>query len=298
MNYYDEVLIIREEHSCIDEIIDFIRNSIKNDKYIIVYVDLGAIHGVKKDTFHEIFIFGYNNKNSTFQTSIVSNEGNKWIESSIPYSRFKDAYTLFYEYISENKEQFYQKYGDYNYAITSLKLKHEYYAGEFDMHHFYSDMCAYYWGGEYERKYLDENGTIITSKIFKNTSVYLGFLEYLNKFIAGDDEPCMGYVERAKFFKKMHEVKLMLKDKLLLIHQRCFAISDDVFLKLESLISQLNQNVMRAIKYEYTGDIKIVNTIRDTMYELYKLDREILYILLGDIKTNGDIKWFYKLSKE
>lgn len=110
-----------------NSIIDYIKNSLNHNYYVILDCNISKISLVNSSDFriHEILIYGYDDIEKVFLSPLLSNATGKPEICKIPYDRLQASYSDIRAYYTNNPDtEFWRTYSWY-YAITKLKIRNQ-----------------------------------------------------------------------------------------------------------------------------------------------------------------------------
>ncbi|EPR07708.1 hypothetical protein [Ruminiclostridium papyrosolvens] len=251
-------------------IIDFIKSSLNLGYYVMTYTDEFFIpHRVsymKKHFRHEIMIYGYNLDNSLFHV-IGYNDTGTYYPSCVSFSEFENS---FLNSIKKTNDIILMKAKD----NTSYRPSYE-----FDMENVKNLLFDYIFSKNTSFN-LRTIGT--PNNLVYGISVYDQLIKYYENILKNDsEEEC-----DIRHFHLLYEHKKTMVSRLEYFVEKKYIDTKNnfinIFYKLENEALN-NRNIL--IKYNITKNKNKINTVIESLHEMYKEEKKTIEDLLTGISS-------------
>lgn len=281
LSYFSEILGM-EEKSLFDissnEIIDFIIREIDKGNYLIIDANYNKLLGRNSSSFwfHETLIYGYDTDTQELITPLLSNQSFK--ETRISFQTFKDSYEDILDFYTQNKELLFDR-RIYFFPITILRPKHNY-TNANACYDFVTKLRYELTGMMYTEQQYPSSGSSEETYTYCTGLSCLPYLANIMKNLLRPLDETQNMPERyCKTCLKLYENQNML------LH--CMKWSANEYAKgykpLEELIKEyenccntMYNNVLLFYKYLLNQDNRIIETIINSLNQIYNREKALL----------------------
>ncbi len=258
-----------------DKIIDEIKNAIDDDFYYLVYTR------TNNQDSHEVFIYGYDDEECTFNSFGLRDNGH-FGPVKISYDRLRDGYNNEIGFFKEHPEDYYRR-RDFGFGYVMCRMKPNYryisknYAAEY-----FEKISREAYGGITYINYTDNEGQSGKQNIF-----YTG-IDCLLKIIdktrkcSQREEGFFGYYYegglRRNIFK-LSEHRALIYDSMKW-YEQIWKVNDAAIITLQerygALSKEMAKTSMLFLKYQETGDLKIMKRIIERLEIQHEQEKPVL----------------------
>jgi hypothetical protein len=249
-------------------IIEFIKDSIKLGYYVTTYTDEFFIperDSYKKHHFrHELMIYGFDLNKKTFKV-IGYNDTSTYATSNVSFSEFENGYL---NSIDKKNDLILLKAKDsesYNFSYT------------FDIGNVRNLLCDYLYSKNSSAR-LRSIGN--PNNFIYGISIYQHLIKYYQVIIQNNEKEC-----------DIRHLHLLFEHKKTMVSRLDYLIENnylsnknnfmDIFSELQIIILNRRNSL---IKYNITNNKDLISITIDSLYKIYKMEKEVVEDLLEAIK--------------
>lgn len=274
--YYSDILDIEEidiYSVAPNKIAERIKHELNNDFYYVVFLR-------NEEGFsHEIFIYGYDDSNHSFNTVAIGENGH-FCETLISYETVIEQYCNNYEYLKLNPDQYYCK-SNFGYVMYRMKPNTKYIRKNYAVEYF--DKLYYeVYGTRTDLCYSDDYNQYLTPcSFYTGVTCLIRVNEKINALANSSDQERKNielYIVKNNLFK-LYEYRLLLNNSMKWYEEQ-WRIDDPNILSLHNEYSSccydMERTCMMLLKYIYTNDQDLLYRIQDELMLQYAKERKIL----------------------
>ena len=268
------------------QILDEIKQKIDSGDYVVICTMLGY-NSENNPYFHEILIYGYDDDNKCFFTTLMENR--IFTESTFPYESVSNAFPLVKKHLSTDIKQFIDLSTNYLPPFITLSLKKEY----------NTDNSLYMaidkLNKEISGKQTMDAGITDSMNSYGGPTVYTGIacLVGLNNLLnricqnAPLDEQRNGLVN---VIKKLHEHRRLILLSMKYIKDKLLLESKNIF-NYETCCERVQKWYLMAMKYEITKDKSLLFHIICEIWPAFNEERMVLRDFKQEYTEALEIMW-------
>ena len=274
--YFSDVLDIEEidiYSVTPNKIIERIKHEINNDFYYVIFLR------DDEETAHEIFIYGYDDNNYSFDTVEIGINGH-FQKTLISYKTVEKYYHNTYEYFKFNPDQYYYK-SNFGYVMYRMRPNTKYIQKNYAVEYF--DKLYYeVYGTRTDLCYSDDYNQYLTPcSFYTGVTCLIRVNEKINALANSSDQERKSielYIVKNNLFK-LYEYRLLLNNSMKWYEEQ-WRIDDPNILSLHNEYSSccydMERTCMMLLKYIYTNDQDLLYRIQDELMLQYAKERKIL----------------------
>lgn len=266
-----------------ENIIEKIKEEIISGRYVVMVIDISGHHNF----FHEVLFYGYNDEESNFFVAGLKNRLFQPMEYS--YSYIKDTLMHVKNHFIES---IYNGMGTslyYQYPVTSFKLISDYNPENcvFEAYHKLEDELS---GVCHRKGKLDSlNDSGEPRIIYRGINCLLALNNMIKMELKHEEFPS-GFRGLTQALKKIYEHQTMNLCSMEYILKKWSKAFNDQSVKrvfeYRRCCSIVEKWSALALKYEYTGELRLLETISSEIMDVYRREEECL-----DEFLHNNIDW-------
>lgn len=290
LSYFSEILHM-EEKSIFDfssnDIIEFIIHEIDKGNYLIMDANYNKLLGRSSSSFwlHETLIYGYDTDTKEFITPLLSNQAFK--ETRISFQAFKDSYEDILDFYTQNNDELFDR-RSYFFPITILKPKHNY-TNANACYDFVTKLRYELTGMMYtEQQYPSSGSSEETYTYCTGLSCLPSFANIMQDLFKSLDETqdmpkrycntCLKLYENQNML--LHSMKWFANE-----HAKGSKPLEDLIKQYENCCNTMYNNVLLFYKYLLNRDNRIIETIINSLNQIYDREKKLLEEIIETVKV-------------
>jgi len=280
VTYYDSILNTEElsvQEYDADNMIEFIKNSIDSDKYIVIDIDSSKVYDAISERFIAEFLFyGYDDTEECFYTpSILSGT---WKEEKVSFGRFRKAYNK-RKALSEDELFDVICCRENKSTLLTLSMRSDY-KNSISLNAFYEEIAQLFLNHYQHYKHqVDDKSQ--PAYIFRKGiwGVYNGFLTMLGEIVKGEYDLNNATHSHgwANSVQRLIEYNRLFRWRVKL-YQDSYEIDvcNSVYDKLDKILQNLEISQNMGIKLDIFYDEQLIYRISDRIVECFQLTESIV----------------------